>query len=498
MKSYRLELIVFICGATVMIYELVGSRVLAPYLGTSTFVWTSLIGVILGSLSFGYWSGGRIADRKPQHEVLGGLIFLAAAIVGVTTYLSGLLLDIVGLYIKDLRISSVVSSTLLFAPASILLGMVSPYSVKLKSGTFDKIASTVGDLYAFSTIGSIFGTFMAGFYLIPRFGTHNILVMISFTLTAVAIIALPRGLFAQKIFIAGYSFAIYFGGNYLTQVYNKSPLLADVDTEYSRVQITNDMYRKSLSDPGTPVRLMHLSNVLNSAVYHDKDDLFLEYTKYFRLVRHFRPDTRKSVMIGGGAFVYPRDFLKTFPNATIDVVEIDRNLTTLARQYFRFHDDPRMQIINEDGRTFLNRSNNRYDVLFCDAFASVYSIPFQLTTQESVRRMYGVLNNEGVALVNIMSAIEGKDGRFLRAAYNTFRSVFPRVYLFPVSSGDDGKLFQNIMLVAVKGNSIPALTSGDPELSGYLRHHWQKEVPQDMKILTDDYAPVEDYISLRS
>lgn len=498
MKNYLLNLIVFLCGATVMIFELVGTRVLAPYLGTSTFVWTSLIGIILGSLSIGYWIGGRVADRKVEMDIFAGIIFFAAAIIGITTYMKDILLDIIVMKINDIRWASTLASILLFAPASILLGMVSPYAIKIKSRRVEELGANVGDLFAFSTVGSIIGTFLAGFYLIPRFGTNSILVMIALTLTVTAIIALPKRSILKQTLMLFLSLALILGGNYLAKKYSVHVYIADVDTEYSRVQIADDIHNESFSDKGIPIRLMRMGKTINSGIYLNNDNLLLHYTRYFRLARHFRPDVQHSLMIGGGGFVYPMDFIRQFPHATMDVVEIDPQLTDLARQYFKYRDNPNLRITNEDGRTFLNRSQGRYDVIFCDAFSSYYSIPYQLTTKESITHMHRVLNDGGVALVNIISAIDGDNGRFLRAEYATFRSVFSQVYLFPVQNLVDGKQFQNIMLVAIKGNRVPGMTSEDPELNSYLSHGWQKEVPQDMPILTDNYAPVDHYIGLHS
>lgn len=498
MKNYLLNLIVFLCGAIVMIFELVGTRVLAPYLGTSTFVWTSLIGIILGSLSIGYWIGGRIADRKVEREIFAAIIFLAAAIIGTTTFMKDMLLDIIVMKIDDIRWGSALASIILFAPASILLGMVSPYAIKIKSRRVEDLGANVGDLFAFSTIGSIFGTFLAGFYLIPRFGTNNILVMIALTLTVTAVIALPKRSILIQVVMFVLNLALIFGGNHVVKKYRVHDYIADVDTEYSRVQISDDIHKESVTDKGVPVRLMRMGKTINSGIYRDNSELYLPYTRYFRLVRHFRPDVQHSLMIGGGGFVYPMDFLRQFPHATMDVAEIDPQLTDLARQYLRYRDNQNLRIINEDGRTFLNRAQERYDVIFCDAFSSYYSIPYQLTTRESISHMHRVLNDGGVALVNIISAIEGDSGKFLRAEYATFRSIFSQVYLFPVRDPVDGKQFQNIMLVAVKGNRVPRMVSEDPELKGYLGHGWQKEVPRDMPILTDNYAPVDYYIGLHS
>ena len=320
--------------------------------------------------------------------------------------------------------------------------------------------------------------------------------MISLTLTAVAIIALPSRLFIIKAIMLFYCFAIIAGGSFLAKRFNGPLPLTDVDTEYSRVQIYNDVFKEKFYGKGKDVRIMRLGNVINSGIYLDNDELFLPYTRYFRLVRHFRSDSRNALMIGGGAFVYPRDYLHQSPLATMDVVEIDPRLTELARQYFGLHDDTRLRVINQDGRTFLNQSHNRYDVIFCDAFSS-YLIPYQLTTQESVEHLHRVLKDNGVVLVNIISSIEGDEGRFLRAEYATFRTVFPQVFLFATHSVDNGKIFQNIILVAIKGDKIPAMTSEDPELNSYLKHLWKKKVLQDLPVLTDDYAPVEYYVGMR-
>src|SRR5665648_670250 len=170
-SKYLLEIVVFVCGAVVMIFELVGSRVLGPYFGTSIFVWTSLIGIILGSLSIGYYLGGKIADKKSSFKSLSLIIFLAAISIGLTVLIKDFWLFVLQNSFTDIRTSSVLASLGLFLPASVFLGMVSPYAVKLKIKNLDTSASTVGNLYAISTTGSIFGTFLAGFYLIPHFGT---------------------------------------------------------------------------------------------------------------------------------------------------------------------------------------------------------------------------------------------------------------------------------------------------------------------------------------
>ncbi|MFA4833800.1 MAG: fused MFS/spermidine synthase [Patescibacteria group bacterium] len=488
--KYVLEIAVFICGAVVMVFELVGSRVLGPYLGTSIFVWTSLIGIILGSLSLGYWLGGKIADKKSSLPGLSFLIFLAAIGIGFTILIKGPLLVFLQATVSDIKLGSILASLILFAPASVLLGMVSPYAVKLKIDNLKTSGRTVGNLYAISTVGSIAGTFLAGFYLIPEFGTTKLLILLSAALIIVSVFISLKQFLKIKFFV----FLLFFFGWFLTDA--ASLALAkngfiDIDTGYNRIWIFNHQD----AETNKPIRLMRINNESSSAMFIDSDELVYEYTKYYNLVKHFNPDFKTALMIGGAAYSYPKDYLKKYPEAAIDVVEIDPRLAELAKKYFNLKENQRLNIYHEDGRTYLNRTQKKYDVIFGDAFTSRYSLPYQLTTQETAQKKYDILNDDGVVILNIISAVEGEKGKFLRAEYATYKSVFPQIYLFPVRKPDDGQEVQNIILVALKSKTVPAWQDANNELNGYLQHLWKKEINLDLPILTDDYAPVDYYIS---
>src|SRR4030042_2038573 len=187
-KKFLLEIVVFVSGASVMILEITGSRVLAPYLGTSIFVWTSLIGIVLGSLSLGYWWGGKLADKKPSYKIFSLIIFVAASMIGMIAFVKLFVLVFLQLVISDIPTRAVISTLILFAPANVVLGMVSPYAVKLKIKSITKAGTTVGNLYAVSTIGSIAGTFLAGFLLISYLGNTKILLFLSIVLVLTSIV----------------------------------------------------------------------------------------------------------------------------------------------------------------------------------------------------------------------------------------------------------------------------------------------------------------------
>jgi spermidine synthase len=487
--KYILEIAVFLCGAVVMIFELVGSRVLGPYLGTSIFVWTSLIGVILGSLSLGYYLGGKMADKKASFDTFSLIIFWAAVFIGLADFGKNYLLNFLQYNIKDIKIASVIASLILFFPASALLGMVSPYAVKLKLRSLDTSGATIGNLYAISTAGSIIGTFLAGFYLIPSFGTSKILIILS-----MALIFTSLSLSAKKLLKVRAVFFIIMVIGWLAfgrieYLFEKNGLV-DVDTAYNRVWIFDD-YNQETSQP---IRTLLINNDYSSAMFLNKSGLVYEYTKYYYLAKHFNPGFKKTLMLGGAGYSYPKDFLLKFPQASMDVAEIDPKLTELAKKYFKLEENPRLAIYHQDGRVYLNRTSEKYDVIFGDAFSSFNSLPYQLTTQEAVQKSYDILNNNGIVILNIISAIESEKGQFLRAEYATYKKIFPQVYLFPVSYPDNGEKVQNIMLVALKSKEEPSFNDSNPIFNGYLQHLWKKPVPSDMPILTDDWAPVDYYI----
>ncbi|MFA5917493.1 MAG: fused MFS/spermidine synthase [Candidatus Gracilibacteria bacterium] len=490
MKKYLLEITVFICGAVIMIFELIGARILGPYLGTSIFVWTSLIGIILGSLSLGYYLGGKIADKKADLEFLSKIVFLGAIFILVTIVIKNILLIFITTTIDDIKIGSIIASVILFLPASIILGMVSPYVAKLKIEKLSNSGTTIGNLYAISTAGSIIGTFLSGFFLIPFFGTNILLIILSITLLLLSIFIYNKKYLISKFILLFIILIIYFGLNEIKEI-NKQNGFIDTDTAYSRVWIY-DIIQK---DTKLKTRNLLINNEHSSAMFLDNNELVYEYTKYYNLARHLNPHFKKTLMFGGAGYSFPKSFLLNYPNSKIDVVEIDPKMTELAKKYFNLRDNKNLHIYHEDGRVYLNKTKNKYDVVFGDAFSSHYSIPYQLTTKEAIQKTYNILNKDGVVILNIISAIEGDKGQFLQAEYKTYKSIFPQVYIFPVRNKNDGNEVQNIILVALKSDKKPDFYSSDLTLNSYLDHLRKKEIISDLPILTDDYAPVDYYIN---
>ena len=491
MKSkYSLEFTVFTCGAIVMVFELVGSRVIGPFLGTSLFVWTSLIGIILASLSLGYYLGGKQADQNATVSNLSKIILFAGICITITIGIKDLLLLFLQKNVGEIRVASVIASIVLFMPASIFLGMVSPYAAKLKLHNLDHTGRTIGNLYALSTAGSIFGTLLAGFYLIPFFGTNTLLILLAIFLVVISIflsMKTQRGIKIAVVFVLVMGFIAF---NFLSKLLEDRGFL-DIDTSYNRIFITDS----KPTEQNLTIRRMGINNEAHSSMYLESDALVSEYAKSYHLIRHFYPNFKSCLMLGGAGYSFPKSYLKSYPNATIDVVEIDPKVTQLAKDYFKLKEDPRLTVFHKDGRTFLNHSKKTYDVILGDAFNSSYSIPYQLTTQESAQKMYNLLSDDGIVILNIISSIEGNSGKFFRAEYATFKTIFPQLFVYPLYDSKNGKTIQNIFLIASKSkHNVYSLTSDEPFLNDRLQKFWNHKIDNDIPILTDDYAPVDYYI----
>lgn len=489
MRKYSLELVVFLCGAALMILELAGSRVLAPYIGTSIVVWTSLIGVIMGALSLGYYVGGKLADKNPTAMKLALVILAASVFVFTIIPLNSLILSFIQEVIHNLYAGAIIATIFFFSIPSFLLGIVSPYAVRLKVKDFDYTGRTVGNLYAISTIGSIAGTFAAGFLLIPFLGTINILYFTTAILVFASLIISGQKLLKTKILFILLLLAVIIFSLVRSAKAEVGQFL-DVDSQYNRIWLYSFMM------PGVKRPILGLSTDpfgVQSGMFLDRDDdLAFPYCKYYRLGDVLNPAIKNALMIGGAAYSYPKDFLKKHAGANLDVVEIDSKMTELAYKYFNLKDDPRLSIYHEDARVFLNNNKKKYDAIYVDAFNSHLSIPYQLTTVEAVKKISDSLNDKGAVIVNIISSIEGDRGKFLRAEYATYKAVFPQLYLFRVKNIDPYKI-QNLILVAVKSDAPANLKSNNAELYSMLDNLWRQPVLNDLPILTDDFAPVDYY-----
>ena len=492
MKNCTLEIAAFVAGAAMMAIEIVASRIMAPFLGNSIVVWTSLIGAILAALSCGYWRGGQLADKDCSVQTLSKILVFAAGLTALTAVVRNLCLGVIVALVPDIGLAALVAAVTLFAPVAFLLAMVSPYTVRLKIREVGSSGETVGRLYAISTIGSIVGTFGAGFYLLSVIGSTAILLCTSALLLLASIILSVAGTAVPRLVAATFIAACAYAAPRTAFPFITQKHVLELDTKYNHCLVVESV------DPETkrPVRSL-LTDIytIQSAVFADRDDdLVLPYAKWFRLGLHFNPSARQALLLGGGGFTYVKDFFRRNPEASLDIVEIDPELQGIAQRYFGLTPHPGLRVFSEDARTYLNRVKRTYDVVYVDVMGSAATLPYYLTTKETGSRLFNSIDRNGIVLMNILSRDDnGSGGEFLNAEIATYRSVFPRVEVFRV--GDRRGSLQNFILVAFKNSVEPQLTSGDPEINRYLAGRLTDPAAAVARILTDDFVPVEAYLA---
>jgi spermidine synthase len=488
--------LVFISGMASLGIEFGASRLLAPYFGASLYVWGILIGLVLIYLSIGYLIGGRLADRRPSASLLFQMTAWAGLWIGLIPLIAypillasqqGFATLSVGLFLGTL-----IAVLLLFAVPTILLGCVSPFAIRLLLRDVHTGGNTAGAVYALSTGGSILGTFLPVFWLIPTFGTRPTLIIFSLGLLLLSV----TGLWPQpsKRFYAVFLLAVLVGAALLPHGI-KPPeigqLLLEKESAYNYIQVVQQ---------GTKTELILNEGQAIHSIYDSRSvttggpwDYFL-LAPYFRHAQAADPVPKRVAILGLAAGTAAREYDIAFGESMkVTGVEIDPAILDLAHRYFHLS-EPNVHTVVQDARYWLatQPADAKYDVIMMDAYQQPY-IPFHLTTEEFFALAKRHLAPHGVVVLN--AGRTQTDYRLVDATASTMRAVFRDVFLVDVPEFTNTLVYgtsdrtsladleHNLALAReplVQQVAQSALTDGHLRASGY---HSQ--------VYTDDLAPVE-------
>jgi spermidine synthase len=498
-----LEVIVFVSGGVLLALEIIASRVLAPYFGNSIYVWGSLIGVFLAALSIGYAVGGRLADRIPSPGVFSGIVFLAGLLTVPIPLIATPVLESIARADYGPQLNPLIGAVALFVVPSIIMGMVSPFAVRLKARAVGTMGQTAGTLYAISTVGSIVGTLVASFVLINFMGVRAIIQVLGFALMVMAVLGWLSAR-RRMAAVAGAALAVLLAaGMTRAQPVQPSHLIFSRDTVYHRITVT---------DEGS-VRYLKLDNYWQSAVDFERPRrTIFAYADYMHLPLVFVPEPRRALLIGLGGGTVPARYVSDYPSVSMEVAEIDPEVVATARRYFSVQEGDRLRIAARDGRLHLRLAPGAHDVILTDAYL-IDTIPFHLATREFFVLAKSQLAPGGLVASNIIGALAGPDSRLFRAIYKTVREVFRTVYVFPVDFGQYGSAssLRNIILIATDEPALPVdeIRRRAQDLAGRGVVTVDRfaaaaadlyEVPiriDDVPVLTDDFAPIDALIPTR-
>jgi spermidine synthase len=469
-----LSALVFGAGIGSLAVEICASRLLAPFFGSSTIVWANLIGLVLLALSLGYWLGGRLADRRPNPRLLGGIVVAAALLVAAIPFVTGPILDVAAEGLDEISAGAVVGSffatLLLFAPPVVLLGMVAPFAIRLALEDVGTAGAVAGRLYALSTAGSLLGTFLSALVFIPLIGTQRTLLVTAAVLALTASILLGRRWLLLALAVAALV-AVPPGA-----VKAADGVIYEHESPYQFIQVRErDGARRLYLNEGIAVHsIWRADDVLTGGVW----DAFLAVPALLD-----RPPRRVAILGNAGGTV-ARAFGEFFPRTRVDGVEIDPAVTDVAYRYFGLADNPLVETHDADARPFLRRTEQRYDLIYVDAYHQPY-VPFYLATREFFELARKRLRPGGLVALNV-ATVPG-DRRLVRELSGTVASVFPEARIWPV-------LRFNHVVVGLTRPPAPAGVTPDPALAvlvEWLRGSLSAPVEPTDDPWTDDHAPVE-------
>jgi spermidine synthase len=493
-------LIAFVTGAIVMSFEMLGSRYLNPYFGSGIYTWASLISTVLGALTVGYFIGGWLADRNPSVTVLGFTVLIGSLYMLVLPSFAQPMLEGVLAGIDDIKAGSLLASiAILFFPVT-FFGMYSPFAIRLMLRSAARSGTVSGAVYGISTIGSIAGTLGTTFFLLPTMGSRTLTLTLGAigAVSALLLLALPwltrrsaaAVAFAVTMLLAGADAR----ADKLVDDEARAAMLKRPDGQIARIETEfNDIFiNKRRHELTMSFQLKGWDYTESVTNLRDPDDLPVHYTRFMPLALTYPETPAKILMIGLGGGSISTYLGRAMPDVMIDTVEIDSGVINAAKRYFGILETPKVKYLSADGRVFLNRNKQLYDLILVDAYHGGY-VPFHLLTKEFYALIKLRLAPGGAAAFNV------HDGTKLYVStIKTLNEVFPSVHLYPTGEGE--------VITIATAQAAPAddvLKSRAEALQ--QKHGFRYPLPGMMgkriaqpaldkaDLLTDDFAPVNLY-----
>ena len=495
--------VAFVTGAIVMSFEMLGSRYLNPYFGSGIYTWASLISTVLIALTAGYFLGGALADRTASLAVLALTVIIGSAYLLVLPSFAPAVLEFVLAGIDDIRAGSLLASlALMFFPVA-FLGMYSPFAIRLLLRSAQRSGRVSGAVYGVSTAGSIVGTLGTTFFLIPTIGSRAITLTLGAVglIAGVALLALAR--FERRAYAvlviaalaaltapAGRAESLIDEGIRAAMVGRPNGRLAHIETEYNDVFITKRQNQLVMS-----FQVKGWDYTESVANLLDPDDLPLRYAQVMTIATIYPETPRKILMLGLGGGSISTYLGRFMPEALITTVEIDPGVISAAKTYFGLRETERIRYRAGDGRVFLTRSSELYDLILLDAYRGGY-VPFHLLKREFYALVKARLAPGGAAAFNV------HDGtKLYGSTVKTLGEVFPALDLYPTARGE---VIALATAIALDKDTLERMAA-----ALQARHGFRFALPQILQrrldrpqvevhaakgdVITDDFAPADVY-----
>lgn len=459
-----------------MILEILGSRLIIPFFGNTIFVWSSLIIVTLAALSLGYWLGGKIADRYKSVQLFYFILLLAGLAVNILPRFKSAVLNFGDKF--GVQFGPLVSAFLLFFTPLFLLGNISPFAIRLVSKSIEKTGRTSGNIFAFSTVGSLIGALLAGFFLI-QFSVVTAIQLLSVLLMILG--ALGIFLYRPQINNKAVFFSLIIIGllampfNHVQKSFSKIFVESEKETFYGNVKLIR--LKESWS------RCLLLDNYIQNCIdYLDHD--ILPFTKKMADIAMLNKDLRDILIMGFGLGLVLRNLDPMIKESSvIDIVDVNRDVVNTAFQA-GFNKKQNFNFFIDDARRFLRKTDKKYDAIFLDVFGGSFLPPPHLFSFDAFAAMKKLLKPEGMLIVNTLGTIN--DDPLIESIAFTLGRVFPHsFYTKANNTGQSETALGNIIFIGFNSENS---RSDYKSLEPISRIIDKIKLPL---LLTDDRNPIE-------
>jgi len=489
---------VFFSGLATLGIELSAERLIGSVFGTSNLVWASIIGLILIYLTIGYALGGRWADRSPKYETMYGILAWGGFLAGLVPLISRPVLRAAADAFDQLQLGILFGSfsavlILLSVPVT-LLGMISPFAIRLAVKDTRRAGRTAGDIYSISTLGSFIGTFLPGLVLIPLVGTTRTFLLFSALILLVMGLGLWRTVGLKSVirflWMPVVLLILFF---WLVQgpIKQTPGLVYETESSYNYIQVLD-------SDGYTLLRLNEGQGIHSvwhpiEVDYHGTWEQFLA-APFFNSPPFTPEQVHNMAIVGLAAGTTASQATRVFGPIPIDGFEIDPEIIRVGQTYFQMN-QPNLNAIAQDGRWGLDHSTSKYSVIGIDAYRPPY-IPWHLTTREFFQIVKDHLDTNGVMVINVGRS--PVDRRLVDALTSTIHTVFPSVYVMDVPESFNTIIYSTVMDTSMDNlylnyNDLTQKPDTPELLIRSMQRVILNEKPAKINgpVFTDDWAPIE-------
>ncbi|MCB0704527.1 MAG: fused MFS/spermidine synthase [Saprospiraceae bacterium] len=433
-------LLSFLEGGSVMACELIGAKILAPYFGTSLYVWAAALGLTLGGLMCGYFLGGLLSKRFPDQT---RLLFYLLILAGLFTALMPVSSQWIMTYAihLNLQLGAILSLLIFLAPPLIFMGMISPMVINLLNQKVKDAGNSAGNVYAISTFGGIIMTFLMGFYVIPNFGISYPAIFIGIVLSLLPAISLLRRKEWKTLLIVPFFLFALINTNQRISEAHAPELKYHSEGVMGQIKVID--LPMEISDTAMTGRCLVINNSIQTVQILENPELdFYPYTYYIPKFAEAFPKGGKALILGMGGGTLVRRLSKL--GFDLDVVEIDGRLKEVAIAHFGL--SANTNIIIDDARHYLRTCGQQYDLIIYDTYISE-SAPEHMLTIEGLGEARKCLKPEGSLLINFYGYFEGPRGKVVRSVHKTILAAGLSSRLF-TTPGDEKD--RNIIFIAGK------------------------------------------------